>query len=145
VKIGQPVKFLYNVLLYFLIAIGFPVILPLALFSEKRRKTILQRLGLVPLSAGMIRRCSLLSEEKIVWVHALSVGEVLSAVPLVKRLKESSHTKNIVFSVSTKTGFDIANQYLNDSVIGIFYFPYDLNFSVKHVAEKIAPAVVVIV
>ncbi|MBW1748004.1 MAG: hypothetical protein JRJ34_06270, partial [Deltaproteobacteria bacterium] len=55
------------------------------------------------------------------------------------------HTINIVFSVSTKTGFDIANQYLNDSVIGIFYFPYDLNFSVKHVAEKIAPAVVVIV
>jgi len=145
VKIGQPVKFLYNVLLYFLIAIGFPVILPLALFSEKRRKTILQRLGLVPLSAAMIRRCSLLSEEKIVWVHALSVGEVLSAVPLVKRLKESSHTINIVFSVSTKTGFDIANQYLNDSVIGIFYFPYDLKFSVKHVAEKIAPAVVVIV
>jgi len=76
-KIGQPVKFLYNILLYFLIAIGFPVILPLALFSEKRRKTILQRLGLVPLSAGMIRRCSLLSEEKIVWVHALSVGEVI--------------------------------------------------------------------
>ena len=138
-------RLLYNILLYFLIAIGFPVILPMALFSEKRRKTILQRLGLVPLPPAMIRRKALLSEEKIVWVHALSVGEVLSAVTLVKRLKECSHTRNIVFSASTKTGFDIANQYLNDSVIGIFYFPYDLNFLVKYVAEKIAPAVVVIV
>jgi 3-deoxy-D-manno-octulosonic-acid transferase len=142
---GQQVRRLYNTLLYFLIAIGFPVILPIALSSKKRRKTILQRLGLVPLPAAMIRRKLLLSEEKIVWVHALSVGEVLSAVPLVKQLKERSHTRNIVFSASTKTGFDIANQYLNDSVIGIFYFPYDLKFSVKHIAEKIAPAVVVIV
>ncbi len=138
-------RLLYNILLYFLIAIGFPVILPMALSSEKRRKTILQRLGLVPLPPAVIRRKALLSEEKIVWVHALSVGEVLSAVTLVKRLKERSHTRNIVFSASTKTGFDIANQYLNDSVIGIFYFPYDLKFLVKHVAEKIAPAVVVIV
>jgi len=125
--------------------IGFPVFLPLALFSEKRRKTILQRLGLVPLPPGMIRRCSLPSDAKIVWVHALSVGEVISAVPLVKRLKERSHTRHIVFSASTKTGFDIANQYFNDSVKGIFYFPYDLKFSVKHVVEKIAPDVVVIV
>jgi len=73
------------------------------------------------------------------------VGEVISAVPLVKRLKERSHTRHIVFSASTKTGFDIANQYFNDSVKGIFYFPYDLKFSVKHVVEKIAPDVVVIV
>jgi len=125
--------------------IGFPVFLPLALFSEKRRKTILQRLGLVPLPPGMIRRCSLPSDTKIVWVHALSVGEVISAVPLVRRLKERSHTRHIVFSASTKTGFDIANQYFNDSVKGIFYFPYDLKSSVKHVVEKIAPDVVVIV
>ena len=142
---GQQVRLLYNILFYFLIAIGFPVILPMALSSQKRRKTILQRLGLVPLPAEMIRRKHLLSEAKTVWVHALSVGEVLSAVPLVKKLKEHSLTRNIVLSASTKTGFDIANQYLNDSVMGIFYFPYDLSFSVKHVAEKIAPGVVVIV
>jgi len=131
--------------LYFLIAVGFPVFLPLALFSEKRRKTILQRLGFVPLPPGMVRRCSLTSDTKIVWIHALSVGEVLSAVPLVKRLKEGSQTRHIVFSASTKTGFDIADQYFNNSVKGIFYFPYDLKFSVRHVVEKIAPDVVVIV
>ena len=138
-------RFLYNILLYFFVIIGFPVCLPLVLLSEKRRKTILQRLGLVPLSPKMMHRRLLISQEKVVWVHALSVGEVLSAVPLVKRLKENSHTRHIVFSASTKTGFEIANQNLDDLVVGIFYFPYDLKFSVKHVVEKIAPDIVVIV
>ena len=73
------------------------------------------------------------------------MGEVLSSVPLVKGLKECSNTGEIVFSASTKTGFDIAKQYLTDSVHSIFYFPYDLTFSVKHIVQRIDPTVVVIV
>jgi len=73
------------------------------------------------------------------------VGEVLSSVPLVKGLKECSNSSNIVFSASTKTGFDIAKQYLTDSVHSIFYFPYDLTFSIRYIVQRIDPAVIVIV
>jgi 3-deoxy-D-manno-octulosonic-acid transferase len=139
------VLFLYNTLFFLLIAIGFPVIVPIMLASEKRRKTVLQRLGLVSLPAGIILRRSLLPEKKNLWIHALSVGEALSAVSLVKRLRKDFDKRNIVFSVTTKTGFDIANKHLNDVVDALFYFPYDLAFSVKHIAKKIDPALVVIV
>jgi len=84
-------------------------------------------------------------DKKRVWIHALSVGEVISAIPLVKGLTDYSDARNIVFSVSTKTGFDIAKKNLTDAVHAVFYFPYDLIFSVKHIVQRIDSAVVVIV
>jgi len=117
----------------------------MVLISEKRRKTVLQRLGIARLPGECVPGKPGKPVKKHIWLHALSVGEVLSSVPLVKGLKECSNTREIVFSVSTKTGFDIAKQYLTDAVHDIFYFPYDLTFSVKHIVQRIDPAVVVIV
>ena len=125
--------------------LGFFLIIPIALISDKRRKTVLQRLGIAGLSREFMHGKSGKPVRKYIWVHALSVGEVLSSVPLVKGLMECSNTRDIVFSASTKTGFDIAKQYLTDAVHSIFYFPYDLTFSVKRIVRKIDPAVVVIV
>ncbi len=137
--------FLYNILFFIVMTLGFPLIIPMVLISEKRRKTVLQRLGIARLPRELTRKRHDTSEKKRVWIHALSVGEVISAIPLVKGLRERSNTGDIVFSVSTKTGFDIAKQYLTDAVHSIFYFPYDLTFSVKHIIQRIDPAVVVIV
>ena len=137
--------FLYNILLFIVMIFGFPLIIPMVLISDKRRKTVLQRLGIARLPRELTRSRSDTSKEKRVWIHALSVGEVLSSVPLVNRLKECSISGDIVFSASTKTGFDIANQYLTDSVHSIFYFPYDLTFSIKHILQIVDPTVMVIV
>jgi 3-deoxy-D-manno-octulosonic-acid transferase len=115
------------------------------LISEKRRKTVLQRLGITRLPRELTRKRPDRFKKKRVWIHALSVGEVISAIPFVKGVTEYSNAKNVVFSASTKTGFDIAKQYLSDAVHSIFYFPYDLTFSVKHIVGRIDPKVVVIV
>jgi 3-deoxy-D-manno-octulosonic-acid transferase len=136
---------LYNILFFIVIALGFPLIIPMVLISDKRRRTVPQRLGIARLPRELTRKRPDTPEKKRVWIHALSVGEVISAIPLVKGLKMFSNTREIVFSASTKTGFDIANQYLTDTVHSIFYFPYDLIFSVKHIVQRIDPAVVVIV
>ena len=127
--------FLYNTLFFIVMTLGFPLIIPMVLISDKRRRTVLQRLGIARLPRELTRKRPDTSEKKRVWIHALSVGEVLSSVPLVKGLKECSNTRDIVFSASPKTGFDIAKQYLTDAVHSIFYFPYDLTFSVKHIVQ----------
>ncbi len=98
---------------------------------------MLQRLGLTPLPHSSL--------SSPIWVHALSVGETLSAAPLVKQLKDHFKDRNIVFSVSTKTGFEIANKIIKQHADAVFFFPYDLIFSVKHVINKTDPCLVVIV
>ncbi|MFC1488652.1 3-deoxy-D-manno-octulosonic acid transferase [Thermodesulfobacteriota bacterium] len=137
--------FLYNILFFSAVTIGFPVIIPIVLFSEKRRKTVLQRLGLVSKTAKLRQGRLRHSENRPIWVHALSVGEVLSAVPLVKGLSKRFGHRDIVVSVSTKTGFGIASKYLQENVSSVFFYPYDLPFSVKCVVQRVNPTIVIIV
>ncbi|MBU4419728.1 MAG: 3-deoxy-D-manno-octulosonic acid transferase, partial [Proteobacteria bacterium] len=132
---------LYNIILTIGITVGIPLIIPIILLSEKRRKTFLQRLGVKRLPENILSK----SYKKPIWIHALSVGEVLSSVPLVMKLKERFKDKRIVFSASTKTGFEIANKLFKKNVDSIFFFPFDLLFSVKYIAGKIDPAIVIIV
>ncbi|MEE8431013.1 MAG: 3-deoxy-D-manno-octulosonic acid transferase [Candidatus Desulfatibia sp.] len=136
---------LYNILFLIVIILGFPLILPIVLISDKRRKTVLQRLGVqkVVKATRLNRSCCL--EKKPIWVHALSVGEVLSAEPLVAGIINHFKNRKIFVSASTKTGFEIANERFKDTVDAVFFYPYDLALSVKHMAVKIDPAFVVIV
>ncbi|MBT9437746.1 MAG: 3-deoxy-D-manno-octulosonic acid transferase, partial [Desulfobacterales bacterium] len=131
---------MYNIILTIGITVGIPLIIPIILLSEKRRKTFLQRLGVKRLPENI-----LFKRDKPIWIHALSVGEVFSSVPLVMKLKERFKDKRIVFSASTKTGFEIANKLFKKNVDSIFFFPFDLLFSVKYITGKIDPAIVIIV
>jgi len=136
---------LYNILLFIGIIFGLPFIIPMILLSDKRRKTVFQRLGLIAIPHIAMRNIVSSALQKPVWIHALSVGEVLSAIPLVKRLKENFRNKPIYFSVSTKTGFEIANQFLKKETDAIFFYPYDLLFSVRHITNQVAPELFVLV
>ena len=136
---------LYNILLVAGITVGLPLIIPLVLATDKRRKTVLHRLGLMPLPKAISQNRSQKGDNRPIWIHALSVGEVVSAVPLIKELKTCFKHQDIVFSASTKTGFEIANNLLKENVDSIFFFPYDLLVSVKHIVTKIDPAIVIIV
>ncbi|MBT3176580.1 MAG: 3-deoxy-D-manno-octulosonic acid transferase [Desulfobacula sp.] len=97
------------------------------------------RTGLKPKQVG----------EKRIWIHALSVGEVISSLPFVKALKEQYKDLDIVFTASTKTGFDMAMQLFlktdNPLVDQMGYFPYDLGWSVKKISRTLNPDAVVIV
>ncbi|MEA3414735.1 MAG: glycosyltransferase N-terminal domain-containing protein, partial [Thermodesulfobacteriota bacterium] len=75
--------FLYNILFIIGITIGLPLIIPLVLATDKRRKTVLHRLGLTPLPKAISQNRSQKRDSRPIWIHALSVGEVLSAVPLI--------------------------------------------------------------
>ncbi len=137
--------FIYNILLLIIIVISFPFLIPVLILSGKRRKTFLPRLGISNMLPCLKHNGLHAMQKHTIWVHALSVGEVLSSVPLVERLKEDIANKGIVFSVSTKTGYEIARKLLFDKVDTIFFFPYDLYFTVKYVVKKVDPAIVVII
>ncbi len=137
--------FLYNILFFTVITLCFPLIIPVVLLSDKRRKTVLRRLGFARSRADTLQNKFHHSGKKPIWIHALSVGEVLSAEPLVRELKKRFRFRDIVLSVSTKTGFEIANKRLKETADSIFFYPYDLAFSVKRIVARIDPELVVIV
>jgi 3-deoxy-D-manno-octulosonic-acid transferase len=80
-----------------------------------------------------------------VWIHALSVGEVLSAEPLVKALAQKHGSRTLIFTASTQTGVETAIRLIAPHVAAIRHFPYDTPFSVNRALHVLNPRQVVIV
>ncbi len=78
------------------------------------------------------------------WLHAVSVGEVLGAAPLVAAIRRDSPTWRIVVSTTTRTGRAMAETRL-PGIAGVFYFPLDFPWIVRRVLDHLAPSVVVVV
>jgi 3-deoxy-D-manno-octulosonic-acid transferase len=79
-----------------------------------------------------------------IWIHAVSVGEVLAAIPLVEGLKRRFSSHAIFVSTTTETGRRLAQQRLQ-SADGIFYFPLDWIVPVRRALRVIQPAMIVII
>jgi len=79
-----------------------------------------------------------------VWLHAVSVGEVVSAAGVLREIREHSPSIPLYVSVSTVAGRDVAEERLSALVDGIFYAPVDYIFAVRPVLARIRPSVVVI-
>jgi len=128
---------LYNICLLAGILLALPVIVVKVLTGKKKGRTFFQRLG--------VQRFTHLPVTRPVWVHALSVGEVLASAPLVKKIRKTHSHMPVVLSVSTLTGYKIAKKMLEADVDQILYFPYDLVWSVRRIIRSINPAIFILV
>ncbi len=82
--------------------------------------------------------------EGAIWLHAVSVGEVLSSVTLARQLKAAHPNRRLIISTTTMTGQALARERMNFAD-GFLYFPLDWVFAVRRDLEAVRPAVVVIV
>ncbi|WP_367987870.1 lipid IV(A) 3-deoxy-D-manno-octulosonic acid transferase [Vibrio sp. NTOU-M3] len=82
-------------------------------------------------------------KEGVIWVHAVSVGEVLASKPLVLQLRERCPTKNILVTTTTSTGAEQASK-LGDGVIHR-YMPIDFSWCVRRFLNVVQPEVLLII
>ncbi len=126
---------LYNILQLMLLVVFFPAIVLFVLLSPKYRDRVPARLGFglskTILAAG--------PSTKTIWLHALSVGEVTSALPLLTGLRQEFPDSRIVVSVSTRTGKKLAMDILKDTADHIIDGPLDLLPVVYHFSQCIRP------
>ena len=129
-------SFLYSVAL----AAGLVVSLPYWLFQMARhgkyRRGFAERLGRVP------ARLRLPKKGPVIWVHAVSVGEVLAVAGLVEELRQRLPTYNIFVSTTTDTGQALARSRFGQA--NVFYFPLDFAFAVRPYLRALRPLLVVI-
>ncbi|MGB6545594.1 MAG: 3-deoxy-D-manno-octulosonic acid transferase [Candidatus Acidiferrales bacterium] len=82
-------------------------------------------------------------EAGAIWVHAVSVGELLAVLPLLRRLAERFPRRRIVVSTTTATGQRLARERL-PRADAIFYFPLDWRGPVRRAMAAVRPAIIVI-
>src|SRR5438093_11676893 len=131
---------LYNVLLI----LASPFILLILLAKKRCRPGLAERLGLFGLS-GLFRlfgqnRSNRLNrpDEPVIWIHAVSLGEVVAAVPLVRLLHGRYPEYRLVVSTVTDTGREAVEQRLA-GVAEHCYAPLDFPWVVSRVVARLYP------
>ncbi|MBW2521894.1 MAG: 3-deoxy-D-manno-octulosonic acid transferase [Deltaproteobacteria bacterium] len=132
---------LYNIFQVTGLILVSPLLLVKAIISPKYRGRVLGKLGF-----GLEDICSnLAAGGKRVWLHALSVGEVLSAEPLVKELRAAYPDMTIVFSASTKTGEKLSREVLAEAVDLFVPFPFDVYSIARKFINCIKPDLFILI
>jgi len=126
---------LYQVLLVLILPFSLFFLLVRVSLRPSYRSGIAQRFGLYP--RGFF---SPLQGKKVFWVHAVSVGEVISSGLLVQSLRGKYPDAAIVFSTVTPTGQAAARRRLKGIDLFI-YFPFDLLWVTRSLVRRISPAI----
>ena len=130
-------------LLYSLVlALGMVLSLPYWLYQilrhGKYRRGFAERMGRVP----AYLRGEELPSGRIIWIHAVSVGEVLAVSGLVEQMHHAFPQHRVVVSTTTDTGRDLARKRFGGD--NVFYFPMDFAFAIRPYLQALQPELVVL-
>jgi 3-deoxy-D-manno-octulosonic-acid transferase len=126
---------LYSALLAFFLLLTLPYWLLQMLRHGKYRAGLGQRFGAVPpaLRDG---------GKPVVWVHAVSVGEVVASSAVIAALRQKFPVHRVLISTTTSTGQKLAAQRFGAE--NVFYFPLDFAFAIRPYFHSLHPELVVV-
>jgi 3-deoxy-D-manno-octulosonic-acid transferase len=130
-------SFLYSVALAAAMLVSLPYWLFQMLRHGKYRKGFAERMGRIPARLHLPAQA-----EPTIWVHAVSVGEVLAVAGLVEELHHRFPKLKIFVSTTTDTGQALARKRFGDG--RVFYFPMDFAFAIRPYLWALHPQMVVI-
>jgi len=108
-----------------------------ALRHHKYVGSLGQRLGYLPVSLN-------LDGDDSIWIHAVSVGEVLASRSLISELRRRYPRLRLFLSTTTRAGQQLARRSVTD-VDGVLYFPFDWTFTVRRTLTLVKPRLFVMI
>jgi 3-deoxy-D-manno-octulosonic-acid transferase len=127
---------LYSALLTLFLLLTLPYWLLQMLRHGKYRAGLRQRFGAVP------ARLSQGGATPVIWVHAVSVGEVVASSAVVRALQEQFTSHRVLISTTTSTGQKLASQRFGAE--NVFFFPLDFGFAIQPYLDTLRPELLVI-
>jgi 3-deoxy-D-manno-octulosonic-acid transferase len=131
------ILFFYNLALLIGLVVSAPWWLWRMATTHKYREGLAERLGRVP-----ERLRSETDERPVIWVHAVSVGEVLAVSRLLDELDRALPSHRVLLSTTTRTGQDLARQRIGGD--RVFYAPLDLPWATEAYLDSLRPKLLVL-
>jgi 3-deoxy-D-manno-octulosonic-acid transferase len=131
------ILFFYNLALLAALVIASPWWLWRMAATRKYREGLRERVGRV--RAGLSEDDSL---RPVVWLHAVSVGEVLAVSRLVHELETALPAHRILISTTTRTGQSLARERFGAD--RVFYCPLDLPWAVRNYLNALKPQLLIL-
>lgn len=128
---------LYSILAVVAMVLASPWLLYQAVRYRKYVASLPQRLGLLPVSLNV-------DGDRSIWVHAVSVGEVLSVRPLLAALRLRYPELRLVLSTTTMAGQQLARRSVREAD-EVFFFPLDFGPVVRRTLDVVKPRLFVTV
>ncbi|MBI1874335.1 MAG: 3-deoxy-D-manno-octulosonic acid transferase [Acidobacteria bacterium] len=122
---------LYSILILSFFVVTAPYFVYQALRYQKYVGSLRQRLGYLPVSFNF-------DGDESIWIHAVSVGEVLTARAVAGDLKHRYPRLKLFLSTTTMAGQQVARGKMQD-IDAVFYFPFDLGVIVQRTLRLVKP------
>jgi len=105
----------------------------------KYRAGLAERLGKIP---QRLAAASSSPDNRIIWLHAVSVGEVLAVSGLVHEMRRTFPDHRVLVSTTTDSGQQLARQRFGEE--NVFYFPLDFAFAIRPYLQTLRPELVIL-
>lgn len=131
-------SFFYDGLLFLYALCLLPKIIWERCVHGKYRETLKARLGL------SLPKIEIPPGKKVVWIHAISMGETRAILPLYRLLCQRHPELLIVISSTTETGYAEAKRSLPEAALH-FYLPFDFSWNMKRCVRRLHPSYLILV
>ncbi len=135
------VLFLYNLALLLALVAATPWWLLRMATTHKYREGLLGRLGRVPRGLAAVAGEDP-ETRRVIWLHAVSVGEVLAVTRLVEALDAALPGYSVLISTTTSTGQKLARERFGAA--RVFYCPLDLPWAVRAYLNALKPRMLIL-
>jgi 3-deoxy-D-manno-octulosonic-acid transferase len=132
--------FLYSLALALAMVVSLPYWLYQVMRHGKYRRGFAERMGAVP--ARVMAASPAAGRGRVIWIHAVSLGEVLAVSGLVEQMRGAFPQHRVVISTTTDTGQDLARKRFGEE--NVFYFPMDFAFAIRPYLAVLQPELVVL-